>query len=378
MKWQYRTNGKFYNSKFSAISEFEKYKQGLCLETPKEYDNHNFAIEPKDDLTDLLRNEAQKVREENNHLRLFYSGGPDSHAVLNTFIENNIQIDEIVCLKSGIKESDFEIDQFALPYLHERKDLLTKTNIRVLTPTLQDYEKFYSSNWTKDFLDHKFVSTITFFRLIDQLHDFNDGAINIKGKDKPKLILHKGKIYTYIFDVGLEPKANEYNFFLEDPKIHAKQCHLLLKGLRGKGHHYAYSFLTNSIPIGIEEQKLINTSTMRHYTQTDLPFKFESADMYKTIQHNGRLLYYLNQKDRLALEQAVIDRPHVVEQWSDGIEKIMSSEYSKWFNQGRPEYGTIGTFSKFYCLDDNEVKTVDDLYPLGFTPEQIQANAKLQ
>ena len=126
MKWQYRTNGKSYDSKFSAIDEYEKYKKGLCLETPNEYDNYNFVNEPEKDLTDLLLYEAQKVRAENNYLRLFYSGGADSHAVLNTFIQNNIHLDEIVCLKCGFKNADFEIDQFEenTPDLFSSEDTL--------------------------------------------------------------------------------------------------------------------------------------------------------------------------------------------------------------------------------------------------------------
>ena len=36
------------------------------------------------------------------------------------------------------------------------------------------------------------------------------------------------------------------------------------------------------------------------------------------------------------------------------------------FNQGDPCMGTIGIFSKFYCLTEKSTKTVDELFPNGF------------
>jgi|TARA_R110001592_G_scaffold9047_6_gene48522 hypothetical protein len=360
MKWQYYTNSKYFQNKFDAIDEFEAHRKDLRLETPESYCTYPFAQEPKEDFYTLLKQEAKYIRDNNNLIRLFYSGGADSDLILHTFLDNNIHIDEIVCMKSGFKDADFEINDHAIPTLQSQHDKLKSTKIRILTPSLQDYRKFYNSNWVDRYLRNEFVSTITFFRLIDQMHNFNDGAINIKGKDKPKLIMHHNKVYTYISDVGTEPNANEYNFYLENPKIHAKQCHLLMTQIDRK------KFSTDT-------QSLINKSTGRYKHKDTLPLKHEANQKFV---HNGRTIYHTNQKDKLAVLQGLTDCPDIIDAWQKGIEQLRSGRFNKWYNNGRPEYGTIGISSKFYCLDDSSTKTIDELYPTGFTPENIKAQQK--
>ena len=361
MKWQYRTNGKSYDSKFSAIDEYEKYKKGLCLETPSEYDNYNFVNEPEQDLTDLLRYEAQKVRAENNYLRLFYSGGADSHAVLNTFIQNNIHLDEIVCLKSGFKNADFEIDQFALPFLSANKDKLKSSEIKVLEPAIQDYEKWYKNDWESEYFKHKWTSTVAFFRLIDQPYDFDDGALNIKGKDKPKIVQHKGDLYTYISDSNSEIQQNVYHFMLENPAILSKQCHMLI----------------NNLPSILDFDQESANQAIYNNTKYALPKKINYY-LPSKLKQNHMEMFYVNEKERLALLEAGNKCPHVLANWIDGVEKIRQSKFSKWFNQGRPEYGTIGIYSRFFCLTNKKVATVDELYPNGPTVENIKASQNCQ
>ncbi len=87
-------------------------------------------------------------------------------------------------------------------------------------------------------------------------------------------------------------------------------------------------------------------------------------------------MYYVNEKERLALLQALAGCPTALDKWIDGINSIKSGRFSKWFNQGRPEFGTIGVQSKFFCLTDNKVATSDQIYPDGFTAEHISAMAK--
>ena len=142
MKWHYKTNDTHFASKFDAIDEFETKKQKLLLEVPPSYDTFDFTVEPKEDLSTLLANEAFKLREEHDHIRLFYSGGTDSHAVLNAFVKNKIHIDEIVCYKSGFQDADYEIDRFAIPYLNNLKQELSNTSIKIMTPDLKYYEKY--------------------------------------------------------------------------------------------------------------------------------------------------------------------------------------------------------------------------------------------
>ena len=74
--------------------------------------------------------------------------------------------------------------------------------------------------------------------------------------------------------------------------------------------------------------------------------------------------------------EAVAQCPDAVEKWTEGVEDLLASRFVKWFNGGRPELGTIGILSRFYGLDENTTKTVDQLYPSGFTQQNIMAQAK--
>lgn len=369
MKWHYHTNGKYFKGKFNAIDEFEKNKHTILLEVPDSYESFDFSIEPQEDMRTLLKNEAIKVRAEHNYIRLFYSGGADSHAVLDAFIDNGIHIDEIVCMKSGFISADYEIDQYAVPYLDSIKHKLDKTKIRILTPTTKDYDRWYNSNWTDKYLDHRFASTVSFFRLMDQPYEFNDGAFNIKAKDKPTMVYNQGKVYTYISDSIFEIEHYMYHFLLENPAILSKQCHLLLKKFKQDPKQL------NSFFQSTDSQDTANA--IIHGEQSSLPPKQKHyLGGGDCIKFRGKDLYYVNEKDRLALVEAVAQCPDAVEKWTEGVEDLLASRFVKWFNGGRPELGTIGILSRFYGLDENTTKTVDQLYPSGFTQQNIMAQAK--
>ena len=359
MKWHYKSNGKYFANKFEAIDEFNESSHSLLLELPSTYDNFDFTVEPKKDLAILLREEAVKVREQSDYVRLFYSGGTDSHAVLDAFVKNNLPIDEIVCFKSGFKNADYEIDNFALPYIESIKTKLAKTKISIMNPVMKDYEEWYGGDWTTGYFAHSFTSTVAFFRLMDQPHDFNDGATNIKGKDKPKILKHKGKFYIYLSDT-MEIEPDIYHFMMEDPTIIAKQGHLLMNKLDS--------------PEGEVNQDQANR-IIHGSLQDPLPAK-KNYWTPGTLKHRDKDIYYANEKERLALSQAIDECPDALDKWLVGIEHMQSTRFRKWFNHGRPELGTIGVQSKFFCLNDNSIATVDELFPTGFTRENISAMAK--
>jgi hypothetical protein len=363
MKWHYHTNNKYFKGKFNAIDEYEKHKKALLLEVPDSYGSFDFTTEPKEDMQTLLKSEAVKVRERHDYIRLFYSGGADSHAVLDAFVNNGLHINEIVCMKSGFHSADYEIDQYAVPYLDSIRRKLEKTKIRILEPTINDYDKWYNGNWTDQYLEHRFASTVSFFRLMDQPYEFNDGALNIKAKDKPTMVSNRGKFYTYISDSIFETEHYMYHFLLENPAILSKQCHLLLK--KFKNHPRELNRFFQSM----DSQDTANS--IIHNQEASLPLKQKHYLEGGCIQFRGKNLHYVNEKDRLALVEAVAQCPDAVEKWVQGVEDLRSSRFMHWFNSGRPELGTIGILSRFYGLDEKTIKTVDQLYPSGFTQQNI-------
>ena len=57
---------------------------------------------------------------------------------------------------------------------------------------------------------------------------------------------------------------------------------------------------------------------------------------------------------------------HIVDAWQNKNKALVEELGADVFNNGDPAIGTIGIFSKFYCLSEKSVKTVDELFPNGF------------
>lgn len=56
----------------------------------------SWNVEPKESIEELCKRRAEQLRDKYDYIVLYYSGGPDSSTVLNTFRDNNIPLDEIV------------------------------------------------------------------------------------------------------------------------------------------------------------------------------------------------------------------------------------------------------------------------------------------
>ena len=52
--------------------------------------------------------------------------------------------------------------------------------------------------------------------------------------------------------------------------------------------------------------------------------------------------------------------------YAHSLDELNQYTTNTWWNNNKPELGTIGIFSEFFCLTKKSVKTVDELYPDGF------------
>ena len=341
MMWKYNCG----TSKLEAI----KSKQHPTFESPESYKDFDFSIEPEQSFYSLLVQEAKTIREKYPKVRLWYSGGCDSSLILDVFTKNNIHLDEIHLAKSGIKEADFEFDNFALPYLNKLE--LTNTKIVIHEPTIKDYYKFYENkNWVEDFAKVHPQNFQYHFRLhyINEVNNlYGDNFINIRGKEKPNVMYINGKYYTYFLDGDIEDQPLQVNFYIDNPTISSKQSHML-KNAMIKSNNYDR-----------------NECTGRYMFGTNFPTKnlhMNNKDGY--IIHNNTKIHYSNIKEKIALEVMSKEHSKLIELWQNGLQPLY--EYKNWFNQNKPECGTVGIFSKFYCLDTKDSKTVDELFPNGF------------
>ena len=76
-------------------SKIKNYKVSYHL-FDSAYEALDWTAEPKSSLDELYKLRAWQIRDKYKYVVLAFSGGADSSNVLDTFIENNIPLDEIV------------------------------------------------------------------------------------------------------------------------------------------------------------------------------------------------------------------------------------------------------------------------------------------
>ena len=343
MSWHYTCNNKKFIDKIAVLREHNVSKQAVKFVTPKEFDSFDFSVEPKETLDELCTTRAWDLRKNNEKIVIWYSGGCDSHYIFTIFLKHNIKIDEIVMVKSGFKDADYEIDRYAIPFARA-----TNIKFTVRQPDISYYEDFYINKKPMLGSAHNMWHH---FRLNNHFENLKhcdiDGVANIFGKEKPTLDYINGKWYTYLLDGAVTPQPNQINFFCDDPKIHSKQSHMLMNRIELMKQQSEYAHLTKNL---FKEQDFWNRAIGR-YDKDTFPVKYLSyQDQY-------------NQKDALAIRQAP---EHIVEAWKNYKLRLVEDIGSQHFNNGDPGRGTVGVFSPFYCLSEKGHKTVDDLYPEGY------------
>jgi len=324
-------------------------------------------IEPQESLEQLCERRARAIRESNDRVRIYYSGGVDSGYMLDTFIKNNLHIDEIVMAKSGIAEADWEIESVAVPYVESLRTKIPQTKITILSPTMNDYmEWFKNAYWFENYTKLGKIYGFTALRLNRKLlstsiNDTGSKSANVFGLDKPFIHFVNGEWYTLTLDVSgderqLDTSDNTfYAFYQDDPLIYTKQCHLLKRSIESNiPNKKDYNKVCFWHP---KYQRLWNTSVNR--VATEKKFIMKNLD---SIPEYGAM----NAKDSVAQKYMAENCPKIYKNFLEGIKNLNCISGGDWFNQGDSRYGDVGVFADFKSIDRNSTKTVDELYPHGF------------
>jgi hypothetical protein len=349
--------------KLTAIKHSEQTGHGIEYHIPDFLLDHDMSVEPEQDLWALCTNHAKFIREKYDYVRLFYSGGCDSHYMLRVFVENNIYIDEIVMHNCGISGCDWEVDDIAVPYIVKVKHLIPETQIKILSQTMLDYYDFYDSPyWFEKYINIGRNSTdITVIRLNNWLESINiyethGLTANVHGEGKPLICHINNTWYTYFLDCEEFQDGNQTSdyvcFFNDDVEIYSKQCHLLKNAMQ-KTNTDDYNKLKHKP--GWE--KFLNESILR-----------VDADSY-FIPHIKKPFHpefrSFNARELTAKIYLSKHHPKVFNMYKQGIDQLKQISNS-WWNQNDPELGPILCLSDFICMSEQGVISVDELFPNGF------------
>lgn len=248
-------------SKLLAIEEMRR--TGIHLEwhfNEPQYQAHDWHQEPQESIEELYRQRAQEIRDKYDYVVLWYSGGPDSWNILNTFIKNNIRIDEIANFCSweadhGNKHSYFNEEIFvtAIPKVQKilEQHPYIKHRLVDLSPMMQDI--YLRSDVKLEYIYNikgiASANSLTRSFLRDYIDDYRNIIDSgrrmcfVWGTEKPRVTTINNRYHAMFLDIFSETNIRiqslaDQGYFDEwfywapsTAALVSKQCHILKRAL---------------------------------------------------------------------------------------------------------------------------------------------------
>ena len=249
-------------SKFEAIEHHTKTGKKLHWNfNDNVYESYDWTREPQESLSELYRQRAQQLREQYDYLVLWFSGGADSTNILNSFINNDIKLDEVASFINYEATHDkfnflnAEIYHVAAPVVESAKQKqpwLRHTVIDISQMTMDTFEDkaskfdwiYYLNGYVNPNCAARQDIKLTILHWT-KMFDTGKKVGFIYGIDKPKISGINGKYYFAFADMvdnsvsaecqmlNREWEFNELFYWApESPKIVIKQSHVIKKYLQ--------------------------------------------------------------------------------------------------------------------------------------------------
>ena len=229
------------------------------------FDKYDWKNEPEPNvaLKEFYRRRAQQLRDQYDYVILQYSGGPDSKNILDTFLTNDIKLDEIVnfntynstkVIDGTIHNADynFNVKTFLEKNLNKNFPKVTIIDEIEMTKKIWDeyrskdyFELLFSSGTFPSFWMMKGIWIKYVDHILNQITSGKRVCV-ILGVDKPNLRIDDGKYYTAFNDImscdisfstqndDILSKTNVTEFFYHTPnfpELIIKQVHVLKKAV---------------------------------------------------------------------------------------------------------------------------------------------------
>jgi hypothetical protein len=265
----YTCNGILFQTKLKAMLYANPQNLPIQWHFNNEiFDYYDWSTEPELSLDQLYDIRARQIREEYDYVILSYSGGPDSHNILKSFLRQGLFIDEIITnwaldvssnfivLDERVKDAWNNNAEFGLntkSQLDYIKNKSPNTRITVLDTSNSILDALIN-NSNGDWVNAKndvFNATgafhwnpLYFLDLRKRLDKLNRIGYII-GIDKPKLLINENNLYLYFIDkptglVALQDSINDYSnitpiLFYWSPEtcdLLCKQSHTVFKYIK--------------------------------------------------------------------------------------------------------------------------------------------------
>lgn len=184
---------------------------------------YDWTAEPQQSLDALYAQRARQLRESYDYLILSYSGGSDTQNILETFLRNNIHLDEVVCnhmseaTKRWTKLDRREVsawnfaaehDLQAVPRLRELADRAPRTKITMIDVSahvLRSVAEMDDPTWVlrrNEHLSPGLLFRYDYWHWAEMMRTFERGkrVAIIVGIDKPKTRIEDGQFWMVFPD----------------------------------------------------------------------------------------------------------------------------------------------------------------------------------
>lgn len=220
-----------------------KSLEDVVFELDFRFEAARWDVEPDQTIQELHRQRAEQIRQSYDYIVLYFSGGADSITVLNSFINNNIPIDEIVVYVNSNATHSLAVNgTIALNYL---KDIKYQGRVTLFDINFFVLNKIVKTRAWKTFesfsgLLHSFYRfRITFY----EAHKFlrarmrNGKVAHVFGGVFPKISKVDDVMYSSIhinsFMLSSTDPHNVQFFTSADmPELHIKHSYVLARSFR--------------------------------------------------------------------------------------------------------------------------------------------------
>jgi hypothetical protein len=266
-----------FDSKIRAcIHAVENVKPVTWVFNNDAFKKYDWTVEPEETLDQLYDQRARQLREQYDYLILSYSGGADSHNILESFRRQGLHIDEIITntmTKASAKamtvdrnnkdaynapEAEFHLN--AVDRLKEIQNAMPKTKITVKDCSdalFDELETAGDASWVlnkREGLNPAGMTRFNYLHFIDIRRQFDkDKKIGlIVGIEKPRTMINRGELLMAFSDrttnmITVAEHLKEYpnatvEFFYWTPdcvKIMIKQGHVIKNWLDANPQHQA-------------------------------------------------------------------------------------------------------------------------------------------
>lgn len=369
-----------YNKGFYQVGEqkfFSKFQAVMASQQTGHFPEWNFnndafglqdwSLEPKETLWEIYKQRAQQLRDQYDYVVLLYSGGSDSTNILQSFLFNNIPIDEAFCygpfstnqgrsgpLTTSAENMFREIDIVALPYLRE----LSKHH--KFTVTTYDWTNdiingFDNADWIWTDVGTRFVASTPgknriFENSPNAMAQLEAGkkVCFISGIDKPRIMLKDGIFYFAFLDyftslgTGQKNLIDGKEWFVEElfywtpdmPKLVIKQAHVMMQYFKNNPN----------------QQYLIDRADLGSWQWREQYFELAKALVYPYWDRSAFQTVKPSQQTFLELDNWFINSDYSSQKhWLAGIREAQRIIDPSWLTQDHdPRF--VGSWSKFYQI----------------------------